>query len=240
MIEFLIRKLLARHPLSRHEREALAGMVDEVRDCPARTTLVREGEPLEHSMLLLDGFVARHKDVVGGQRQIIEIHVPGDFIDLPAFLLKRLEHDMATLSPARIALVPHARLQAMTEQEPHLSRAMWLSTLVEGAIHRQWIVSNSRRSALSRIAHLFCELRVRMEVVGLGDAGGYPLPITQTDIADATGLTAIHVNRMLKGLREAGVLTFRDGAVTIGDLARLEKVGEFKADYLYLDGRTGV
>ena len=182
--------------------------------------------------LLADGFAARTKDLSDGTRQIMEVHVAGDFTDLHGFPLKRLDHDIAALSPATIAWVPHAALRQITEGEPHLTRLLWLSTLLDAAIQRERILSIGRRPALARIAHLFCELRVRLGAVGLADEGGYALSLTQTELADATGLTPVHVNRMLRELRELGCLTFRNGRVTYGDMARLIDLAEYDPAYL--------
>ena len=176
-------------------------------------------------------------DLADGQRQIMEVHVPGDFLDLHSFLLKRLEHNVGSLTPVRIALVPHDALRQITEDHPHLARLLWFSTLLDAAIHRERILSVGRRSAVARIAHLICELKLRLEVIGLSDGSRFALPLTQTDLADASGLTAVHVNRMLKRLRDDDLLTFRGGEVTIHDWDRLQRVAEFSADYLYLERR---
>ena len=181
--------------------------------------------------------VATDPVLADGQRQIMEVHVPGDFLDLHSFLLKRLEHNVGSLTPVRIALFPHDALRQITEDHPHLARLLWFSTLLDAAIHRERILSVGRRSAVARIAHLICELKLRLEVVGLSDGSRFALPLTQTDLADASGLTAVHVNRMLKRLRDDDLLTFRGGEVTIHDWDRLQRVAEFSADYLYLERR---
>lgn len=234
-VEYLLRKLGKRDELEEWEKEIVRESPVAERSFAARETIIRGGQPLDTSLLLLDGFVCRYQDLLDGRRVILEIHVPGDFIDLQGFLLKRLEHNLAALSPSRVALVPHERLKTISENWAHLTRMLWFTSLIDAAVHRQWIVSNARRSALGRIAHLFCELQVRLEITGLGTADGFNLPVTQGDIADATGLTAIHVNRMLKELRDAGLMTFREGRATIGNLAGLRRVGEFDPAYLFLD-----
>jgi CRP-like cAMP-binding protein len=233
----LLLKLRLRDSVSDHEARILAGAVDRVKSCPANHLLVAAGEPLTHSILLVEGVVARHKDLADGQRQITELHVPGDFVDLHGYLLKRLEHHVSTLTPARLAFVPHSALTQITEREPHLGRLLWLSTMIDGAVQRERILSIGRRTALGRIAHLVCELFARLEVVGLTDGDSFALPITQMDLADATGLTSVHVNRMLRQLRSEGLMTFRSGTVEIHDLPRLEQVAEFDRSYLFLSSQ---
>ena len=187
------------------------------------------------SRLLAKGYVARAKLVPDGGRQITAIHLPGDFVDLHSFLLKRLEHGVAALTPVRTALVPHAALKKITEDYPHLARMLWFSTLLDAAIHREMILSVGRRTAIARISHLLCELAVRLEIVGMAGGGAFKLPLTQADLADATGLTSVHVNRMLKKLRDDELLTFRNGEVTIHDWDGLQKVAEFSPSYLFLE-----
>jgi CRP-like cAMP-binding protein len=230
----LLLKLRLRDGLSDHEADVLADAVERTEVCEANQLLVAAGAPLEYSTLLIEGIVARHKDLADGQRQITELHVAGDFVDLHGYLLKRLEHHVSTLTPARIALVPHHALTRITEREPHLGRLLWLSTLMDAAVQRERILSIGRRSAISRIAHLMCELFARLDVVGLTQDSSFRLPVTQLDLADATGLTSVHVNRMLRKLRTEGLMTFRGGTVEIHDLERLEQVAEFDRSYLFL------
>jgi CRP-like cAMP-binding protein len=237
MIEKAILKLKARDSVSGEEERVLRDSILRTTEVPADKVVVRAGEELHVSILLLEGLMGRYKDLRNGQRQIMELHVPGDFLDLHSFLLKRLDHNVISLVPSRTAIVPHDRLRAITEHHPHLARLLWLTTLLDGAIHREWLVSLGRRSALARIAHFFCEMHLRFAVVGLAGDAGFPLPITQADLAECLGLTAVHVNRTLRQLREAGLAVFRDGRVEIPDLAGLKRTGEFEATYLQLERR---
>jgi CRP-like cAMP-binding protein len=233
----LLLKLRCRDIVTEHEEAVLRDAIGETEELRGGRTIVRADTSLSQSTLVFDGLVARYKDLRDGQRQILEIHVAGDFVDLHGFLLKRLEHHVGTLSPVRVAYFPHERLRRITEEEPHLARMLWFSTLVDAAIQREKILSVGRRSAIARVAHLMCELAVRLETVGLAADGRFALPLTQLDLADATGLTSVHVNRMLRKLRDEGVLTFRGGEVAIHDRDRLEQVGEFDPNYLYLERR---
>lgn len=236
LIAPLLSRLGAADALTGDENAAITGCVTAVEHAAARTVLTAAGVHVEESKLLLDGFVSRQRELPDGRRQILALHVPGEFVDLHSLVLKSLDHAVVALAPVRFAVVPHARLREITEREPHLARLLWFATAVDAAVHREWIASTDR-SAAGRVAHIFCELRQRLAVVGLADAGGYALPLTQIDVADATSLTPVHVNRTLRQLREAGVVDFRSGRVEIGDLAALERIAGFDPGYLYLDSR---
>lgn len=238
MIEDFLRKLRARDEVSPPEEAAIREMIGEFREVRADKTLIRPGEELSASTLLIEGLLCRYKDLRDGSRQISELHVPGDFADLHSFTLKRLDHGIMALTNCRIALVPHERLKAVIAAHPHLGRLLWFLTNLDAAIHREWVLSLGRRGAMSRMAHLFCELRVRLAVVGRADETGYALALTQTDLAECMGLTPVHVNRTLKQLRESGLVEFRGGRVSILDLPGLEAVAEFDPGYLYLERRA--
>ena len=237
MIEKHLMKLRARDALTPEEEQAVRDAVAEYRDYPADKTFIRAGQVLDHSTILLDGIACRYKDLRNGERQITELHVAGDFADLHSFSLKRLDHNIMMLTQCRVAIVPHKRLEAITEKLPHLTRVYWFATNLDAAIHREWELSLGRRTALARVAHLLCELHVRLGIVGLVDELSYDLPLTQTDLAECLGLTSVHVNRTLKELRERGQVEFRDRRVTINDLAALRRTAEFTEDYLYLERR---
>ena len=237
MIEAHLLKLKLRDDLSAGQEQAIRGMIAEVREVPADKTIIRAGEELSFSVLLADGLLCRYKDLRDGSRQISELHVAGDFADLHGFTLKRLDHSVMALTRCRIGLVPHDRIETMAAEHPHLARLWWFTTNLDAAIHREWVLSLGRRNALSRTAHLFCELRVRLGIVGLADETGYDLPLTQTDLAECLGLTPVHVNRTLKQLRERGLVEFAGRRVVIHDRAGLERVAEFDPAYLYLEHR---
>lgn len=238
MIETHLLKLRARDDVSAEEEQVLRDAVAEVRDYPADRTIVRAGEDISFSTLLLAGLLCRFKDLSNGERQITELHVAGDFADLHSFTLKRLDHNVMTLTPCRVAIVPHERIEAITRHHPHLTRLCWFSTNLDAAIHREWVVSVGRRPALARVAHFFCELKVRLQIVGLADETSYGLPVTQVDLAECLGLTPVHVNRMLRRLRELGLMDFRAGQVTIHDWPGLTRVAEFDDAYLYVRRRA--
>jgi CRP-like cAMP-binding protein len=233
----LLLKLRARDILGDEEERVLRESFSEIREIPSGKVVVKAGVALSECTLLFDGFICRYKDLSDGQRQIMELHVAGDFVDLHSFLLKRLEHNVGSMTAVRVAIASHERVREITETQPHLARLLWFSTLLDAAIHREKILSVGRRSAVARIAHLLCELFVRLEIVGLTSGHSYALPLTQTDLADASGLTSVHVNRMLKRLRDDELVTFRGAQVTIHDLDRLQRLAEFDPAYLYLERR---
>jgi CRP-like cAMP-binding protein len=238
MIERHLLKLRARHAISDEEEAAIRAAIGEPRELPADKTFVRAGEELSVSTLLLDGMMCRYKDLRSGERQITEVNVAGDFADMHSYTLKRLDHNMMTLSPCRVAVLQHEEARQLFLDFPRLHDIYWFGTNLDAAIHREWALSLGRRDAKARTANLFCELRVRLEIVGLADESGYALALTQTDLAECLGLTSVHVNRVLKELREAGLVEFRGGRVTIMDLAGLERAAEFDPTYLYLEKLT--
>jgi len=235
MIERHLLKLRLRDTISAEEEAAIRGTIIDTVVHPAGRTIVRAGEELNYSTLLLDGLLGRYKDLKNGQRQITHVHVAGDFADLHGFTLKRLDHSLLALTNCTIARASHGKLRQITETMPHLTRVMWYSTNVDAAIHREWEVSLGRRSAIQRAAHLFCELHVRLQVVGLAEAEGYPLAMSQAELAECLGLTPVHVNRVLRELRERGLVEFRAGRVAFQDLASLKRLAEFDPGYLYLE-----
>ena len=237
MIDIHLTKLRARDEISAEEEQAIRSAVSEYRDYPADHVFIRPNQLLEHSTLLLDGLLCRYKDLKGGRRQITELHVAGDFADLHSFTLKRLDHVMMTLTPCRVAMVPHENLKAITREHPHLTRVYWFTTNLDAAIHREWELSLGRRSALSRMAHLFCELHVRLSLVGLADGDSYTLGLTQDELAECLGISPVHANRTLQELRNRRLLEFRDGRVSLLDPAAVKSVAEFDPSYLYLDPR---
>ncbi len=238
MLELHLAKMRLHDRIEAAEEQALRDSVGQPVDCPAGTVLVRRGEPLSHSILLLDGMLARYKDLSNGQRQITHVHVAGDFADIHGYILGHLDENVVALTAARIVRVPHAKLDSITERFPHLLRIFWFATERDASIHREWIVSLGRRSAIQRLAHLFCELHLRLQAVGLASGDSFRLPITQADLAECLGLTGVHVNRVLRELRERKLADFRSGTATLLDRTGLAQLAEFDPLYLYLEKRA--
>jgi CRP-like cAMP-binding protein len=228
------RKLECRDALTGAEREALADCAAAVVDYPAGADLICEGDRPRHSTLVVDGFATRYRILSEGQRQITAIHVPGDFVDLHSFPLKEMDHSVGALSACRVVTFPHQALTTITERWPHLTRLLWLMTLLDGAIFREWIVAMGRRSAAEQLAHLICELYVRLNIVGLAHNDGFNFPATQHELGDALGLSAVHVNRVLQELRAEKLISWQGQTVQILDRPGLEARAEFDPRYLHL------
>ncbi len=181
----------------------------------------------------MDGWACRYKILPEGTRQITSLLMPGDTCDLYASVSTYMEHTISTLTTARIALVPRGMLEKLIETRPAINRAFWWTKLVDEDTLRAWIVSMGRRDGLQRVAHLMCELYVRARNIGLTNGAGFELPLTQTVIGDALGLTPIHVNRVLRKLRISGVMTLSGGSLVIADIAKLAAIAGFDDNYLH-------
>jgi CRP-like cAMP-binding protein len=197
--------------------------------------MVREGEPAEICTILLAGFAYRHKVTGDGQRQILAVHLPGEFLDLQNSFLRIADHNVQALTRSDVASVPVAALEELAETRPLVGRAMWIDTLVDAAIFREWIVNVGRRDSISRLAHLLCEFALRLEDAGLAGDYRYELPMTQEQLADCTGLTSVHVNRVLQELGRRGLIDRDKRAVTIVDWDGLRHVGDFNTRYLHME-----
>jgi CRP-like cAMP-binding protein len=237
MIDSLLMKLRRRDDVSPAEEEALRKIISCVETVPAKQTLIRRGEPLNRSILLVEGLMCRHKDLHNGQRQITALHVPGDFLDLHGFTLKQLDHEVMSLSPSRVCFALHADLTRLTEQFPHLTRLLWFSTNLDAAMHREWELSLGQRTGAARAAHLFCEMYTRLAIVDRVQGREFSLPMNQTELGECLGLTVVHTNRVLRELRQLGLVEFSRGIVTIHDLEGLKAYADYDPTYLYL-GKT--
>jgi CRP-like cAMP-binding protein len=232
--EPLIRKLESIGALPELDREALANLPVQVRHLKADEDVVREGDVPSVCCLLVDGFMHRYKVLPDGKRQLLALHTPGDVPDLQSLFLRRLDHGLAATVPSTAAFIPHDALRALIRQFPTVADLFWRDTLIDAAIFREWIVALGQRSALSHLAHLLCEVFTRLRAVGLTQDHSCSLPLTQTELGDACGLSAVHVNRTLQDLRGEGLIEFHSSRLTILDWARLQEVAQFDPAYLHL------
>ncbi|HET9717032.1 MAG TPA: Crp/Fnr family transcriptional regulator [Pseudolabrys sp.] len=230
----LLSRLAWTDHLSRLEQDRLVASVSRVQQFDAGDQIVPAERPVDYSSAILDGFSCRQKVLENGSRQITAFHVPGDFCDLHTYLLKTLPDSVMAMTACRVALVPHDAIHKIVAQSPHLTALFWKSTLVDASINRQWIVSIGRRSAVARVAHLFCELYARLKLVGLAKELKFRLPATQSDLSDATGMSLVHTNRTCGSLRQHGLATFSQRTVTIHSWQKLQRVAEFNPEYLHI------
>ena len=231
----LLQALELRDTLTAEEREAVLNATSREMDFQVGQDIVKEGARPKASSLVVSGLAARYKVLAGGGRQFTALHVPGDFVDLQSLLLKKMDHAVVALTPMRVARVAHATLRQVTDDFPHLARLLWLTTLVDGAIHREWILSMGRRQAPARLAHLLCELFLRQQAVGKVDGMSFSLPLTQAQMGDVLGVSSVHMNRTLQELRRDGMIKWQGPIVTIKDWQRLKSFAEFDAAYLSLE-----
>jgi CRP-like cAMP-binding protein len=235
VLERMMRKFERRAPLTHDDRQALMSIPYRFTTVEPGRYIVREGTRADHSALIISGLAFRHKITAEGERQIVSLHMSGDFVDLEGALLSVADHNVQALTRCEIALVPTASMLAMIDTHPLIGRAMWIDTLIDGSIFREWIMNIGRRDARERLAHVFCEFARRLEVAGLGSTSGYELPMTQEQLADATGLTAVHVNRTLKAMDAEGLIQRQRRFVFIPNWERLREVAGFNELYLHLD-----
>ena len=199
---------------------------------------MHQGEVVDTSTLLVEGMMTRHIDARDGRRHLVGVHVPGDFVDLHGYALKRLDHDVGALTEVLVAVVPHEALAAIQATQFELTRRPAESGTRDAAMHRQWVYRLGSLSALERVAHFLCETNARLIAIGASDGRSMVLPMTQTDIGEVCSLTNVHVSRVLRQLRERGLCTMRSFQLEIHDLAGLAAAGQFQTDYLYLDQAT--
>ena len=231
----MLQKLERRADLDDADREAFLSVSCHLKSVEANVYIVREGDRPDRSCVIVSGFAFRHKLTESGDRQIVSIHIPGDFIDLDGSLLNIADHNIQTFTRCEIAFIPREAIHNLVLTHPRLGMAMWIDTLIDASIFREWVMNVGQRDARARIAHLLCEFAKRLEVAGLSERLGYQLPMTQEQIGKATGLTTVHVNRVLKQLANEGLIVRSKREVIIPDWERLRQVAGFNETYLHLD-----
>jgi CRP-like cAMP-binding protein len=205
------------------------------REVAARRDLIREGDRPRSVFLILEGWAGRYKQLPDGRRQVVSFFVPGDLCDINVYILREMDHSVGAITPIKAAEIPGDDFERLMADYPRITKALFWSELVTIAIQREWTLNVGQRSAYERIAHLFVELFLRLRCVGLTDRTSCELPLTQNDIADATGLTAVHVNRTLQELRRNGLVELQGKRLTIPDLEALKNAGLFDDNYLHLE-----
>lgn len=234
----LIRKLESIATLTVAERQAIQSLPVRSHTLDAHQDIVRDGDRPSHCCLILDGWAARYKLLSGGKRQILSFHIAGDIPDLQSLHIHTIDHSLATLTKASVAFIPHESLRELTESFPSVGALLWRDTLIDAATFRAWMTGMGRRQALERMAHLFCELYLKLQAVGLAEDFRYRLPVTQVDLADALGLTPVHVNRTLQDMRSRALIELRNHTLVIEAWDELLRVSEFDPTYLHLGKRA--
>lgn len=233
-LNLLIRKLESTVSLSDAERRTLEHLPVVRRQLPARHDIARDGDQSSQCCLLLEGWAFRYKLLEEGKRQILSVHIPGDIPDLQSLHLRVMDHSLGTLTACTVGFIPHEAVRELTRQHPGIAAALWRDTLVDAAIFREWMTNIGRRSTLGRITHLFCELYLKLHAMGLAENHACEMALTQGDIADAIGVSNVHVNRVLQELRGEGLLTLQGQRLVIQNWAELTRRAEFDPTYLHL------
>lgn len=231
-----VQRLASRSFLTGAEESAILRLSGNVQEVEIHRDFVHYGEQVDHSCLLIDGLVGRFGQNSDGHRQITCLYIPGDMTDLPSVVCPRSAWGLSALTKTTILHIPHADLRHLAAKHPGVAEALWRDCVVDGSIFAQWVVNVGRRDASTRVAHLLCEMAVRCEKAGIGDRQSFPLAITQNDLADATGMTGVHLNRTLQDLRGRSILVMKAGRVEIPDWDLLVATGDFDEGYMLLDG----
>lgn len=232
-----VRKLENLTHLSEEERARCDEICVNVRRVPRKRDIIAEGTAPTHVHLVLDGWAARYKVLPDGSRQITAFLIPGDFCDLHVTVLSAMDHGIVALTDCEVAFIPDEAIEAVTKTTPSLTRALWWTTLVDEAVLREWIVNNGRRDSYTAVAHILCEMHLRMKMVGLADGDQIVMPLTQEELGDATGMTPVHMNRTLQRLREEGLIRLEQRMLTVPNVEALRKAGGFDASYLHIRRR---
>ena len=227
----LIARLQAVSGLTARDRAGLEAIPYVVKELEDGACVARQGDRPKRCVVVMRGFLARQR-VVSARNQICAFYVPGDMPDLPTLHLPEMHHDLCSVGRSTIALVSHSYLKPLIASSAELANALWRETLIQGAIYRDWVENLGARQALPRLAHLLCELAARLRIVGLVKDDTFDLPFTQEDIADAIGLSIVHVNRTLQELRRKGIIVLESHSVTVLQPDALEELGEFDPSYL--------
>ena len=219
--------------LSNEDTVKLANACQHARLLPANTHLIREGDTPNPVFVMIEGWACRYKILPDGTRQIMAFMMPGDFCDMHIGMLEEMDHSIVTLTKAKVATIARGDMETLIESNPRITRAFWWVQLVNEGVLRAWIVSMGRRSSVARVAHLMCELYFRMHKVGLAKDDQCEIPLTQAVLADALGMTPVHINRVLKKLRLSGAMELRGGALLISDPLQLARVAGFDDNYMH-------
>lgn len=230
----LLRKINTAKLFSEDELECFRKLPIQIVQLRPGQHIVREGDRPTRSCLVIEGFVCASKTTGDGDRQIASFYIPGDIPDLQSLHLGVMDISFEAITPCTVGFIPHEALHRLCEDYPRLGAALWRTTLVDAAIYREWVANVGQRHADSRLAHLLCEILMRMSAVGLAEDNSCELPMTQTELGDALGISVVHVNRTLQKLRRDGLISFKSKRLKVLDWKRLSEIGDFDPTYLHL------
>lgn len=231
---YLVRKLRAFSSLSNASEQVIEQFASKrVCSLGPGMDIISEGEDPRTVNLIVEGWACRYKMLEDGRRQILAFFVPGDLADLHVYILQAMDHSIAAMTPLRYSMLTPAEFEDLGDEHPRILRALWWDALLTASIQREWLVSAGQRSALESVAHLACELFLRMKMVDLAENGRCDFPLTQSDIADALGLTQPHVSRTVKELNDTGLATLKRGHLIVHDLSGLKNLAMFNPNYLH-------
>jgi CRP-like cAMP-binding protein len=229
----LVRRLRTSSGISEEDIKEIHALPIAVREYPAERTVVSDGQRATECCLIAEGFCARSKTIGDGKRQILSIHIPGEIPDLMSLFLHVMDHDVWTLTPCTLGFIRHETLQRLHRRQPNVAELFWRDTLIDAAMFREWIVNVGQRPAPARLAHVMVELRERLKVVGRVNGNSFEMPLTQEQIGEALGITAVHANRVIKQLRQEGIVELYRGRVTVLDEGKLMELADFDDRYLH-------
>lgn len=233
MLSPIVEKLAKHTKITPSEAEAISGLPYRLEKAEPGTYLVREGDKANSCIAVISGFTYRSKVTGSGARQILSINLRGDLVDLQNSMLEQADHSVQALTYSEVAYITHRSILALAQLNPGIAQALWRDTLVDGSVFREWLLNVGQRNARQRVAHLICELALRQEQAGLCKGPDYEWPITQEQIGDATGLTAVHVNRTIQQMRTEKLIAIVGRSLTIIDWPTLRQAGDFKTGYLH-------
>jgi CRP-like cAMP-binding protein len=235
----VIGEALAKHlnrvgVLSPEDRQAVLEVKGEVRLVRRHEDIVKSGSAPTFCVLVLRGFLQRYSSRRDGSRQVHSFYIPGDAPSLESIHLDIMDNSICAVVNSEVALIPHAEIKSLLAARPAVDALVWRSSLVQASIYREWLMRNSRLPADAAMAHLFCEMYVRSDAAGLVDQNSCDVPLTQEVLADALGLTGVHVNRTLQSLRETGFVDHKNGRLFVHDVRKLASFADFEPLYLHL------
>jgi CRP-like cAMP-binding protein len=229
----LLKRLQVSSGISEDDVSEILALPIAVKQYPAERAVIRDGERATECCLVADGFCVRSKTISDGKRQILSLHIPGEIPDLMSLFLHVMDHDLSTLTPCTLGFISHEALRKLHQRRPNVAEIFWRDTLIDASTLREWIVNVGQRAAPARLAHVMAELRARLKVIGRVDGNSFELPLTQEQIADALGITAVHANRVIRQLREDGIADLHRGRANVLNETKFQELSDFDGRYLH-------